>query len=791
MNKMLWNQGWKVWKDQNAFELIFRIPEDALTVDLPYDALISEKQNPDSVNKGKTGYLDGGVYNFYKELYVDPRDWGKRFQLEFEGIFTKSFIYVNDSLAGQCTYPYQDFFVDITDYLRPGTDNRILVVANAMDLSSRYYTGAGIYRDVTLWISDPVTIAPQSLRCTTLQLDQPGAYVELEGLLVNEQIIPTDVTVTFTVSQYDHVLAASSWPLMLPGKSSQKFQRRMWLDQAAYWSESNPALCTCTMEITSGETVLDTASIETGIRTVSIDPHHGLRINGQPTKLRGACIHHDQGLLGAATYYEYEYRRILKLKEAGFNAVRSSHNPASKALLRACDQLGVYVMDELFDMWNKMKNYGDYTLFFEQDYQNVAEAMVRIDYNHPSVILYSTGNEIFDAGTEKGYETSRKLSTLLHGLDPSRYITNGINGLLTVGTHMDRIMKDIAEAETHKGDVNEYIQKKQFEMTKVIQHPIVTDILDRLDSTMDVIGYNYMTSRYLPDHQKHPQRIMVGTETFPAQIAENWEIIQNCPAVLGDFTWTGYGYLGEAGQYPEIINRSGDLTVTALRRPVSYYREIVFGLRTQPYITVLSPTDLEKDIPLGMWEFTNAASCWHYPGEEGKLTRVEVYSAGDKVGLFLNGTLIEEKENGSDIAYRTFFDVAYAPGELKAVSYRNGEVLGESVLITHGEPARIQAALEDYRFLSDSRGLLFVNLEVKDSDGRTVTDFSEELQLEISGDAELLAFGSANTVHRNGYRSASSPTDLGCALAVLKKKKETAPATITIRFNDIQQDVLI
>ncbi len=775
MNKVKWNKGWKVWPDKNAFNLVFAVPQDALTVDLPYDAAFYTKQDPNCPSAGSTGFVNGGVFNYYKELTLSKEESGKTLLLELEGAMDRSFVYVNGSMAGSCAYGYTDHFVDMTPYLVEGV-NRILVVTDTQDRSSRYYAGGGIYRDVWLLSGGDEYIAPESLHFRTLTIDEDSAVAEISADIINTRALAKDVNVLFELFEADGALkAAEHYPVLLHGSETTSVRKSFIIGDARLWSEEDPWLYTCRLSLWEGTTFLDSESAETGIRTLTADARHGLRVNGKTVKLRGACIHHDQGLLGAAATYDYEYRRVKRLKAAGFNAVRSAHNPASKALLSACDRLGVFVMDEAFDMWEKMKNYADYALFFEKDWEMVVRAMVRVDKNHPSVVLYSTGNEISEIGTERGYAVSRKMCALFHELDPDRFTTNGINGAFAAGNGLIEIASSLTgrdKSEFADGDINKFMGLVATAMDKIVQHPVVGDILERMDSTNDIMGYNYMTSRYLMDHERYPQRIMVGTETYPKQIAENWAVIMNCPAAVGDFTWTGWDYMGETGgaeNFPKLVSEGGDVDFIGVRRPMSYYRALVFGLTEQPRINVRPPECFNRPRQFGPWKFTDGIRSWTFPENVGDMVTVEVYANGDETELFLNDVSLGRKLNGDPEGCYVSFDLPYRPGTLKAVSYREGKIIGEDVLQT-ASAYHLTCEVEDYRFLAESAGLVFLNISVEDEFGERAVQSEAEFSLMIDGDAELLAFGSIADVHDRGFVKKAAKAGEGGALAVLRPR---------------------
>lgn len=781
MIKEKWNQGWKFWKEENTFRLVFSVPKNAIDVELPYDAVFHQEQNYNSVNMGRTGFLDGGVFNYYKEYYVEENERGKHLRMYFEGSGGQTFVYVNGSLAGSCEYSYMPFYIDMVNYLKYGENNKILVMVNAMDLSSRYYAGGGLFRDVYLLRSDTVFLAPETLRVTTMEIQENGALVQVEALIQNDTVLARNVNINVRIEDRNMATVIEDvYAVRVPGQSKYHFSKKLFVERVTLWIADNPEMYTVRATLQWDGETKDRDEVKTGFRKITIDAVNGLRINGEKVKLRGACIHHDQGLLGGETYAGYEYRRVRILKEAGFNAVRCAHNPASKALLKACDQLGVYVLDEAFDMWGKMKNPADYSMFFEKGYRDVLASMVRTDYNHPSVILYSTGNEITEIAEEKGCELSYHMTTYLHTLDQTRYVTNGINGIFAAGNRLVSVFSDITgedAPEAIKGDINQCMSTMGAYLGQIVQHREIGDLLERLDATMDVLGYNYMTGRYDMDCEQYKNRIIVGTETYPRQIAENWAAIMRNPAVIGDFTWTGYDYLGETGEqenYPWLQNASGDIDIVGVRKPISYYREIVFGLRTKPYMAVRSPEQTLTPRPFGPWQLTDAAATWDFTGSEGRIVTVEVYSAGQEVELFLNGISYGRKPADSEFAHMNTFDIPYEAGTLKAVSYMGEEVIGTSELTTTGTKRKWLVEAESIGEEGQNEELVFLSIGLMDMQNHPVAKAVEDLTVCIDGDAQLLALGCNDLKHNRGYQNQVISTKDGRALVILKKQKEAA-----------------
>jgi len=399
-----YNQSWKFWVDKDAFALVWDIPEAARNVTLPHDAMIEGIAKADSRNQGSTGYRDGCVCNYVKLLNVSEEDKNKTMVLKFEGVYMNAFVFVNGQLAGKNPFGYTTFYVSLDRFLKYGEENEIRVqVRNGAMTNSRWYSGGGIYRDVYLLVSDLAHIIPEGVQIKTESADREYAVLNVDTELKNRYHTSMKLVLETQIEDgAGNVLASNRAPVVLFEGEERTLSCRLTVDNPKLWSEFTPEMYYCKSRLYQKESVLDEDVSAFGIRTLQLDSRRGLRVNGRPLKLRGACIHHDSGLLGAATYEDVQYRQIRLLKEAGFNAVRMAHHPIAPAMLRACDELGMYIMDESFDMWNRCKSDYDYGLYFQEWWEKDITAMVRKDYNHPSVIMYSVGNEIPEIGTAHG-----------------------------------------------------------------------------------------------------------------------------------------------------------------------------------------------------------------------------------------------------------------------------------------------------------------------------------------------------------------------------------------------------
>ncbi len=800
MKEQNWNEGWKFFEDKDSFALVWNIPEGARDVTLPHDAMIEVPADPASPNMGNTGFRSGGVYTYVKMLSAPEEYRDKTVMLKFEGVYMNAMVFVNEQLAAKRPYGYSGFYVKLNDFLRYGQDNEVRVqVRNNAMTNSRWYSGSGIYRDVYLLVSDTVYIEPDGVQVDTESLDVDLAVLSVGTEIKSRRYDTADLRLETTIVGPDGQTAArDTAALTLLENGNRRITQRITVPEPKAWSEETPYLYTCVSRLYQGDELLDESETAFGIRKLELDAKRGLRVNGEPIKLRGACIHHDSGLLGAATYAAAEYRRVKRLKEAGFNAIRMSHHPAAPVLLRACDELGVYVMDELSDIWTRCKSDNDYALFFDKWWEEDTEAMVRKDYNHPSVILYSLGNEIPEIGSELGAEICDRIERKVKSIDHTRYTLTSINGMFAAGDYVGQIVADLLaedddDVEIAEGaNVNDIMTIMDTRMDQLVCHPILSERLERACAVTDIAGYNYMTARYEQDGEDYPNRVIVGSETYPPEIPRNWDLVKKLPYVIGDFTWTGWDYIGEAGvgipayafgeggfgaRFPAQLAYCGDLDITGFRRPASYFREIVFGLRRDPYITVQDPAHYGENVIKTPWVISDSHSSWTHPGFEGRPVIVEIYAPGDEVELFRNGTSLGRKPSGASVSYITYFETTYEPGTLRAVCYENGEKIGSMDLTTADGDGSLTLTAEEVT--KNDVSLIFVDIAVKDDDGICCDAADQKIRAAVEGDAVILGFGSGNPKPEYNYVTEETETFYGKAQLILKRTG-TNPITITV-----------
>lgn len=728
---------------------------------LPHDAMLEAGRDPHSSGGSACGYFLGGVYE-YEKVFPVPTDWeGKHILLQFEGVYQNTRVFLNGQELGGADYGYIPFFVCLDDALHYGAENLLEVTADNSKLpNSRWYTGGGIYRPVWLWVGEQAYIEPEGIQITTLSYAPPkiGVKVHHTGTMASIEILDGD-TVIAHASGHDSVID-------LPG--------------AKLWSENTPYLYTCRVTLENG----DLAESQFGLRKVEWNST-GLYINGQSTLLRGGCVHHDSGILGAATYDGAEYRRVKKLKKAGYNAIRSSHNPCSRAMLEACDALGVYVIDEAWDMWFHHKSKFDYASTWKENYRNDLKSMVNRDFNHPCVIAYSIGNEVSEPAKPEGVAATKEMVELLHTIDPNRAVTAGFNLSIIASASKGKGIYD-DENGGKKNDKEAAIKGMNSTMFNMITNVVGTGMnkaansgaTDRIVSPsvdlLDIAGYNYASGRYPLDGKKHPDRVIFGSETFPQDIGKNWEMVRKYPYLVGDFMWTAWDYLGEAGlgawaytddgngfnkPYPWLLADCGAFDILGdPGAPVAHARA-AWGLDEAPWIGVQPVNHGNKKPAKMVWRGSNAHASWAWLGCEGNKAVLEVYSSAARVEVLLNGvSLGKRKPKLGKAVYKT----KYSAGKLEAVAYDgSGREIGRSVLKSAEGSLQISTDAKRYGELT------YVEISITDKNGIVEQNADETLRVSVSG-GELLAFGSANPRTEEDYRSGCHTTYYGRALAIIR-----------------------
>ena len=774
MQRNNFNAGWTFFKKDHE--------EESMIVNLPYDAMIHEKRIPKLKNGPLTGEFPGGDYYYMKKLYGKEEYAGKTVFLEFEGIYMDSKVYLNDELVGGRVYGYSNFYVDLTGRLLIGKDNEIKVfVHNSQVPNARWYSGSGIYRPVKLMVANREHIELDGVKIITKAYDPAVLEVTVMATTASAAEIRTEIS-------YDGKVVVTC--------AGEKCE--VAIPNARLWDEYHPNLYKAKVSLIKENEVIDVTEERFGIRKIEWNAAQGLMINGRGVKLLGGCVHHDNGILGACAFEAAEYRRIKILKDAGFNAIRSAHNPISKAMLNACDELGMYVMDEAFDNW--MKNPGTYghVMYFAEEWEKDLRDMVLKDRNHPSVVMYSTGNEITDTAFEAGIDLAEKMTKLCHDLDSSRPVTCCINLFLNILAQKGSAPK-IGATKISKEDVPDPLaEDKDTKMggsmfinllvatgpflMKLMMTPKASDkATSGAYSKLDIAGYNYGYPLYRKHHEFHPDRVIVGSETNSADIAKNWEQVKDNPHVIGDFMWTAWEYLGECGAgvidykkktgtytkpYPVIMAGCGAVDITGFKDAYAYLAAIVRDRYEIPYIGVW-PVDHsgEKMYP-AMARKTDAINSWSWNGCDGKKARIEVCSRGRSVELIQDGKSLGKKRLKEFVAR---FDTIYRPGSLEAISFdAGGKELGRSILRTASEETVLTITPETTVLKANGEDLAYIVVNVTDKEGIVKLLDGKTIHVKVEGAGTLQAVGSGNPRTTEDYTGTLFTTYHGRMIAIVR-----------------------
>lgn len=824
MRSMKINQGWDF--GLGAVDLSGRMRGiwGGRKVNLPHDYMIEGDVFPEAVSGAASGYYNAGVAHYAKEIDI-PAAWqNDRIVLRLDGAMMNATVEVNGSLACLQHYGYAPFETDITRLVYPGKKNHIVITLNpSMQPNSRWFSGAGLFRGVELAHMPGLRVAFGGLSGYTRKIEYKAdgapetAYLQVSAEIRNEYAESRLAEVTFTLidDQSGEAVKSSKALTQVQAMAAQTAYMTLTVDEPRLWDAEHPNLYCLEATVKDAGTfkthlipcdapTADTESMLFGIRTIEADVKHGLRINGKEVKLRGGCLHHDNGPIGAVTVYDAEARKVRKLKEVGFNAIRTTHNPPSAALIEACDRLGMYVFDEAFDAWGMGKQPGDYNQYFETDWEKDLTAFVKRDRCHPCVVIWSTGNEITErGGLNNGYVWATRLAETIRSLDSSRPVSNGIcsfwNGLddFIMPEQMKKMMEGL-EGGLQNADIG---GRKDL---------LWEQYTEGFTNGLDVVGYNYMEGKYEQDHRMFPERVILGSENYPKEIGMHWPMIEKTPWVIGDFTWTAWDYIGEAGigkatfyepgdpnignpwgapsPFPWRTANDADFDVTGQIRPQGIYRRIVWGSRETGLFSY-DPAVIGRVETLSSWGFPGVWSRWNWQGQEGRPVDIAVFSGAEEVALIVKGACVGRKKAGEalihDMPLTFLFRTEYQPGTVEAVSYTGGKEVSRTALKTTGRPVSIRLTAETEGMKADGLSLCYVNAELIDERGAVVPDADALLKAEVTGPVELLGFGSGNPITDENYSKGRFTSYLGRALAVLRAGYEAGEAKLTVTAEGI------
>ncbi|MBQ2966986.1 MAG: DUF4982 domain-containing protein [Clostridia bacterium] len=759
---------------------------DYKKVDLPNDYVITAGRSEHAAGGGSDGFFNSGVANYIK--YLKDLEAGKHYILDIDGAYMVSEVTFNDDLLSIHPHGYTPYLVDLTDYIVPDVTNKIKIFTNPMQPSTRWYAGGGIYRDVFLWTGGKVRVEPWDTFITTPEADEKQAVVQIKYEISSD--VAGAASVKSVICDADgNAVGENAVNIQVEQENKAVLNVEIRVDNPNLWNLDTPYLYTLKTEISYKNEVTDTAETKFGIRTLVCNSKDGLLINGKFTKLRGGCIHHDHGALGAVALPKAEERKIKKLKEAGFNAIRTAHYPPSLALLEVCDREGILVMDEAFDMWNCQKKANDYHLFFRDWYARDIKSMVCRDRNHPSVISYSIGNEIVERDcSSDGAKWANILSEEIRKYDTTRYVTSGICYVY------DRI--DPSDPEDY---VEGFVRQRHPAIEKGKPGVQFDTITEKFMEPLDIVGYNYLFSHYEKDSKKYENRVIWGSETHTLDFYADWQLTKSMNNVLGNFTWTAIDNLGEAGtgrsawerdehikginvaNYPWRSCFQGDLDLCAFRMPRSYYREAIWLSGKPIKIFTTHPEHYGEGFSGTYWHWFDVYPTWTFDEIYiGKPVKCEVYTEADCIEWILNGNSLGMTVPEKAIAT---IDIPYEKGTLIAIAYKGTKEISRDTLVTTGAPAHIHVMAEQAEFWADNRDLAYFDIQLTDNQGNPIATGDNELTCVVEN-GELLAFFSGDPQNEDLYGSNKCHAFMGKALAVVRTNN-TGPVVVTVYGEDL------
>jgi len=729
-------------------------------LDLPHDWSIEgpfDEKNPKGAGGG---YLPGGKA-WYRKTFTCPAEFAdKKVSIEFDGVYMDASVWLNGQKLGTHHYGYASFSLDLTTDLIIGKKNVIAVLVDDSKLpNTRWYSGSGIYRHVWLTVTDPVHVAHWGTAVSTPKVTRTSATVQIETTVENRTETPclVELTTCIVAPNSKTVAEAVGTRKLNPGKPGKVVQE-LKVKDPVIWDVDAPALYTAVTKVKANGRLVDDYSTTFGIRTFAFDSEKGFILNGRSLKLKGVDLHHDNGCLGSVVYDRAEERRVELMKGIGVNAIRTSHNPPSPEFLDACDRLGVVVIDEAFDEWEEGKCKYGYKDYFKDCWRDDVASMVLRDRNHPSIVLWSTGNEVPEQGKPRGAKIADMMARFIRKLDPTRPVGYG----------------------AHPGPWT-----------------------PELWAALDVAGYNYRDDLYDVDHKKYPKRCMLGSETFSLYAFRTWTKTLANKHVIGEFIWTGMDYIGESGighardahsKYPVNTACCGEVDICGFKKTRSYYRDILWDNGTELHIAVRRRLPEGEAFRLSPWGWPAAKNSWTWPDAipgwnfrgSGEDVQVDVYSACDEVVLKVNGRTIGRNTTSKASRYLATWMVAYEPGTLEAIGYRNGKPVARQLLKTAGDPLKMRLTPDHKTIKADGYDLSFVTVELFDKKGVFHPNADNEILFAISGPGEIVGVGNGDQASVESFQTKQRKAYNGRCLVVVKSTEKKGKITLTAKAKGLQ-----
>lgn len=796
------------------------MPQQTKKVNLPHDFMVETDVAPDAPGKAESGFYKGSVGTYLKTITLTEEEMTDTMLLHFEGCFGKTRVLINGNPVGSHAYGYTPFTIDIRKFLQIG-DNEIQVIVHTDDdPNGRWYSGAGLYRGANLLSAPAFHIAHDGIFVYTDHITNGDAFCKAEITVVNDLAKATGDAEGFlklTVSKKDtkEVVATRYQKIRLTAGKRQVVPQAFVIENAELWDTENPYLyeVKAQLSLTSTGNVHmsldnrqdlmaqtdyeDEITTRFGVRTITADAKNGLLLNGKSIKLKGGCIHHDNGILGAASFYDAEYRKVKLHKDNGYNALRLAHNPQSEQILDICDELGMIVFDEAFDVWNLPKNSFDFSHQFAEDGIKEIEAMVRRDRNHPSIFFWSIGNELTEqGGMAAGYEVSAMLAKTVRNMDSTRLVSGALCSFFKGLDNEDNaafwqtFRKEMPQGGSVINMDNSYGKKIWMEYTA----PFVKD--------WDVVGYNYLNYHYETSHELFPDRVILCTESKPGQFEDYWSDVERLPYVIGDFLWTSMDYIGEAGigksiycseeevpqmsqmlnyaGYPWRLAQAGDFDLCGNVRAQGRYHQIIWGAN-DTYIFAKDPKNNGKIALIGRYGWAEGGNHWSWNCENGTAVSVDVYSRAEEVELLLNGKSLGKKPAGAECHFKAEFEVTYEAGTLTAISYQDGQEVSRDEVKTVGEPVGLKITMEKNQIAADGESLAYGIVEIVDTEGNWVPTAEDTLaKVSVEGAASLAGFGTGRGQTEENYTKGEFTSFEGRWQVILRAGTEAGEAGVHV-----------
>lgn len=751
------------------------------TLNLPHDWSIEGKYSKDAPGGGSVGYLPTGIGWYRKHFNIPGKLLNREVKIQFDGVYQNSDVWINGHHLGNHPYGYTPFVYDLTPFLKKGENVIAVRVDNLNQPNTRWYSGSGVYRNVWMIITDHLHIAHDGVYVTTPVANADSGLMKVQTKIRNDHPdMQKGLLTSVLLDKQGKEIAKVTKDFEVNGSDSMTLTQQMSVNTPHLWSLHSPYLYTIRTIISNGKKQLDEETTPFGIREIMYYTNKGFYLNGEHVKMKGVCLHQNGGPVGSAVPVGVWKRRLEILKSMGVNAIRTAHNPPDPQFLDLCDQMGFLVMDEAFDAWTDGKTKYDYHLYFNEWYKKDLTAMLLRDRNHPSIVLWSIGNEIPIQSDAKGVEIARKLVDICHRLDPTRPVTSAC----------DKV------ADEH--------------------HPTKPEFLEALD----IAGYNYVDRWgrrrelfYTPDKLKFPNRKMIGTESVSVsgvrgfyslgkdpneahpdynfnmiRSEQLWKFVDTHDYVIGDFIWTGIDYLGESFFWPGVVASSGALDLCGFRKDAFYFYQSLWF--SKPVLHLFPH--------------------WNWQGREGQIIPVMAYTNCDTVSLYLNGKFYGEKrlafpQQGVSGKWNHYakphvrstttdlhleWDVPYEPGVLKTIGKKDGKTIVDEVR-TIGAPSAIHLSVDHDSITANGRDVSHLKVEIVDKDGNMVPNADNLVNFDISGPGKIIGVGNGNPVDHDPHKASQRKAFNGLCLAIVQSTRKSGEIHIKAASDGLKEAAVV